>query len=202
MNYLKHWAGGRPKSVKAPGGAGASLHTRSGAACLLQVSVFTEFFNGLCAERWQVIGLPARDQSLIGHDFPVNPGRAGVLNVLADRRVRRDRASLQNVRLHQQPKSRWPWMVLDALRQLVSVGEHCLVAPIVVAAVRARLYRIRGNLDVESLHVQFRGWRQKNTEATSPRMTPHAGEAAELRQSSRSAGTLPPFSANFCISAL
>src|SRR6187399_709165 len=68
------------------------------------VPAFAELLDDLGAERRQVVGLAARHEALVDDDLLVDPGAAGVADVGLQRRPRRDRAALQDVRLDERPR--------------------------------------------------------------------------------------------------
>src|SRR3954464_10030119 len=72
---------------------------------LAGVPPFADFLDELAAERVQIVGRAAADESVVDHDFLIYPVRAGVAEIGADALHRRQRAPFDHTRFDQRPRS-------------------------------------------------------------------------------------------------
>jgi hypothetical protein len=68
------------------------------------VNAFGEFFDDLGVKCRNVVGLAARDQSVIGDDFSIDPFRARVFQIFSERRPRRDGSAAHDAGFDQRPR--------------------------------------------------------------------------------------------------
>src|SRR3954447_25841489 len=77
---------------------------RAGRLRHVLVLALAELLDRLRAEGGDVVGLAARDETLVDVDLLVDPGAPGVADVGRKRRPRRDRPALHDARLDEDPR--------------------------------------------------------------------------------------------------
>ena len=71
---------------------------------LLGMKAFGKFLHGFRAERFQIIGLAAGDESFVDHDFFVDPVTASVADIGLQAGKRRELAAFDHVGLDEHPR--------------------------------------------------------------------------------------------------
>src|SRR5215212_2743235 len=82
-----------------------AVQTALGASPLVLVLAFGELLDDLGAECWQVVGVAARDESLVDDDLLVYPVAARVADVSLEGRIRGQRPAADYVRFYELPRT-------------------------------------------------------------------------------------------------
>src|SRR5438105_11936948 len=91
--------------MSVAGGDADMLAARRNAFAATSVDSLGELLDHLLVEGWEVVGLAARDDSLVDDDLLVDPVAARVADVGLERRPRRDAPAADGARLDEHPRA-------------------------------------------------------------------------------------------------